>query len=71
MIYRATITGSVVHPESGIDVTLTPEAEYDDEDAYVRALIRAHPGLFKADNTDPVERATAAPGEKRTVKKRG
>lgn len=66
--WRTTEIGTVTHPDDGEDFTLSPELEYDDKDRRFKGVLRRWPSFFYEDS--PVERATAAPGEKRTVRKR-
>lgn len=64
MIHRATAIASVVIDD--VELTIHPEITYDDKDEQVRRLVARFPQFFETDN---VEQATAAPGEKRAVKR--
>lgn len=61
-IVRVSQPAAVRHPDlPGQLVALKPGAPYDKDDP----LVRAYPWAFESD----VEQATAAPGEKRTLKR--
>ena len=62
---RATQSVSVVDPTvPGSRVVIKEDKPYDADDP----LVKEYPWAFEPDN---IERATAAPGEKRNVSKRG
>lgn len=63
---------SVRHPEvPGAMVTLNPGQDYDADDV----LVKAYPWAFEEKDQTPVtsvavEQATAAPGEKRSIRRK-
>ena len=68
MRYRALTTCAIMNVEGGPVVIKTGSA-FDDRDPLHAALIRAHPTFFERLVSDDVEAATAAPGEKRNVRR--
>lgn len=66
MQHRCIARACVGNPEGAGDVYLEPGQVLDDENPSSRLIIERFPQFFEVDN---VERATAAPGEKRQVKR--
>lgn len=56
---------STTHPETGLIVRLRKDQPWP----RTHPLVRARPHLFTAPATTPVEQASAAPGEKRSVRR--
>lgn len=64
MIYRPTEPRVVIW--KGTEVVLDPARAYDDQDPETRELIDRYRPFFDSDN---IEAATAAPGERRSTRR--
>lgn len=62
---RATRTIIITDPDTGIDVTINHDQVYDPADPVIARIRKADASVF----SDTVEQATAAPGERRNVRR--
>ena len=69
MRYRATTHASVYVEALDREVHLNPYTVVDDRNKDDRELLAQYPELFEPD-TDTVESATAAPGERRSTRRK-
>lgn len=61
--------GFITHPVSGLRVHLRKDAPYPADDPLVRARPHLFATLAELTRDHPVESASQAPGERRTVKR--
>lgn len=70
MLWRVQGDDPIMTVVNGVDVLLDPARLYDDDDPEDLEVIKSCKGFLTRPNVDGPERATAAPGEKRTTRRK-